>query len=57
MEASEACAPCALNIQPKLSKTQEVDTDKQLREALECDDNLQRMMETLMSQSKEEGQA
>ena len=42
-------APKALNVQTNLSKTQEFNTDKQLREALMCNANLQRMMETLTS--------
>jgi hypothetical protein len=42
-------APKALNVQTNLSKTQDSTTDTQLREALMCDANLQRMMETLMS--------
>ena len=42
-------APKALNVQANISKTQESTTDTQLREALMCNANLQRMMETLMS--------
>ena len=42
-------APKALNAQTNLSKTQESTTDKQLREALMCNANLQHIMETLMS--------
>ena len=39
----------ALNVRPNFSKTQEANTGKQLRKALICNANLQRMMETLMS--------
>jgi hypothetical protein len=48
-KASPVEAPKALNVQTNLSKTQESNTDQQLREALMCDANLQCMMETLMS--------
>jgi hypothetical protein len=48
-EANQPSAPRVLNVQPRLSKTPEADTDKQLREALVCNANLQRMMESLMS--------
>jgi hypothetical protein len=49
MEANKPSAPRALNVEPRLSKPQEADIDKQLREALLCNANLQRMMETLIS--------
>jgi hypothetical protein len=42
-------APKALNVQTNLSKTEDSAADTQLREALMCDANLQRVMETLMS--------
>jgi hypothetical protein len=49
-EAIKPSAPQhASKVQPKLAKIQEADTDKQLREALECNAKLQSMMETLIS--------
>jgi hypothetical protein len=48
-EANKPSTPPVLNAQPRLSKTPEADTNKQSREALVCNANLQRMMESLMS--------